>query len=181
MKDTEMKNALAMALIATALSVPSAMTARAADVEIIETAPQYETDTVGGVKIGYLTCDIGEGGGYVLGSAKELDCTFRSSIKGEGRDSYVGTIKKLGIDLGYTARGKIVWAVFAPTAGYHRGSLSGTYLGAAAEATLGAGVVANVLLGGTGGSIQLQPVSVGGQLGLNVAAAGTTVTLKAIN
>ena len=93
-----MKNALAMALIATALSVPSAMTARAADVEIIETAPQYETDTVGGVKIGYLTCDIGEGGGYVLGSAKELDCTFRSSIKGEGRDSYVGTIKKLGIE-----------------------------------------------------------------------------------
>ena len=113
--------------------------------------------------------------------AKELDCTFRSSFKGDGPDSYVGTIKKLGIDLGYTARGKIVWAVFAPTAGYHRGSLRGTYLGAAAEATLGAGVAANVLLGGTGGSIQLQPVSVGGQLGLNVAAAGTTVTLKAIN
>ena len=176
-----MKNALAMALIATALSVPSATTAYAADVEIIEKAPRYETDVHGGVKIGYLTCNIGEGGGYVLGSAKELDCTFHSSFEGEELDSYVGTIKKLGIDLGYTARGKIVWAVFAPTAGYHRGSLRGTYLGAAAEATLGAGVAANVLLGGTGGSIQLQPVSVGGQLGLNVAAAGTTVTLKAIN
>ena len=171
-----MKNALAMALIATALSVPSATTAYAADVEIIEKAPRYETDVHGGVKIGYLTCNIGEGGGYVLGSAKELDCTFHSSFEGEELDSYVGTIKKLGIDLG-----KIVWAVFAPTAGYHRGSLRGTYLGAAAEATLGAGVAANVLLGGTGGSIQLQPVSVGGQLGLNVAAAGTTVTLKAIN
>ena len=176
-----MKNALAIALTAAALSVPSAMTARAADVEIIEKAPRYETDVHGGVKIGYLACNVGEGGGYVLGSAKELDCTFRSSFKGEGRDTYVGTIKKLGIDLGYTTRGKIVWAVFAPTAGYHRGSLRGTYLGAAAEATLGAGVAANVLLGGTGGSIQLQPVSVGGQLGLNVAAAGTTVTLKAIN
>lgn len=176
-----MKNAFAMALIATALSVPSAMTARAADVEIIEKAPPYETDVHGGVKIGYLNCDVGEGGGYVLGSAKELDCVFRSSFKGEGRDSYVGTIKKLGVDLGYTARGKLVWAVFAPTAGYHRGSLRGTYLGAAAEATLGAGVSANVLLGGTGGSIQLQPVSVGGQLGLNVAAAGTTVTLKSVN
>jgi hypothetical protein len=176
-----MKNALAMALVATVMSVPSAMTARAADVEIIEKAPRYDTDVVGGVKIGYLTCDVGEGGGYVLGSAKELDCTFRSSFKGDGPDAYVGTIKKLGIDLGYTARGKLVWAVFAPTAGYHRGSLKGTYLGAAAEATLGAGIAANVLLGGTGGSIQLQPVSVGGQLGLNVAAAGTTVTLKAIN
>jgi len=176
-----MKNVLATALIATALAVPSAMTARAADVEVIEKAPDYETDVIGGVKIGYLACEIGEGGGYVLGSAKELDCVFRSSFKGDGPDAYVGTIKKVGIDLGYTARGKIVWAVFAPTAGYHRGSLKGTYLGAAAEATLGAGVVANVLLGGTGGSIQLQPVSVGGQLGLNVAAAGTTVTLKAIN
>jgi len=176
-----MKNVLATAMIATALAVPSAMTARAADVEIIEKAPDYETDVVGGVKIGYLACDVGEGGGYVLGSAKELDCTFRSSFKGEGPDSYVGTIKKLGIDLGYTMHGKIVWAVFAPTAGYHRGSLKGTYLGAAAEATLGAGIGANVLLGGTGGSIQLQPVSVGGQLGLNVAAAGTTVTLKAMN
>jgi len=176
-----MKNVLATAMIATALAVPSAMTARAADVEIIEKAPDYETDVVGGVKIGYLACDVGEGGGYVLGSAKELDCTFRSSFKGEGPDSYVGTIKKLGIDLGYTVHGKIVWAVFAPTAGYHRGSLKGTYLGAAAEATLGAGIGANVLLGGTGGSIQLQPVSVGGQLGLNVAAAGTTVTLEAMN
>ena len=176
-----MKNVLATALIATTLFVPPAITAHAADVEVIEKTPRYETDVHGGVKIGYLTCNVGEGGGYVLGSAKELDCTFRSSFEGEGRDSYVGTIKKLGIDLGYTARGKIVWAVFAPTAGYHRGSLRGTYLGAAAEATLGAGIAANVLLGGTGGSIQLQPVSVGGQLGLNVAAAGTTVTLKAIN
>jgi hypothetical protein len=158
-----------------------AMTAYAADVEIVDTAPRYETDIAGGVKIGYLACDVGEGGGYVLGSAKELDCVFRSSFKGEGRDSYIGTIKKLGIDLGYTVHGKLVWAVFAPTAGYHRGSLSGTYLGAAAEATLGAGIGANVLLGGTGGSIQLQPVSVGGQFGLNVAAAGTTVTLKALN
>ena len=176
-----MKNALATALITSTLFVPPAIIAHAADVEIVEKAPRYETDVHGGVKIGYLTCNIGEGGGYVLGSAKELDCTFRSSFKGDGPDSYVGTIKKLGIDLGYTARGKIVWAVFAPTAGYHRGSLRGTYLGAAAEATLGAGVAANVLLGGTGGSIQLQPVSVGGQLDLNVAAAGTTVTLKAIN
>ena len=53
--------------------------------------------------------------------------------------------------------------------------------GAAAEATVGAGIGANVLLGGTEGSIQLQPVSVEGQLGLNVAAAGATVTLHPVN
>ncbi|MDB5524498.1 MAG: hypothetical protein JWM58_2261 [Rhizobium sp.] len=88
-------------------------------------------------------------------------------------------MKRLGIDFGYTSHGRLVWAVFAPTAGYHRGSLGGTYVGAAAEATLGAGIGANVLLGGTEGSIHLQTISVQGQIGINVAAAGATVTLKA--
>lgn len=175
-----MKKALGIALTAIALCAPSAVTAYAADVKVIQEAPRDGADAHGGVRIGFLACDVGEGGGYVLGSAKELDCEFRSSMEGERIDAYVGTIKKLGIDLGYTARGRLVWAVFAPTAGYHHGSLHGTYLGAAAEATLGAGLGANVLLGGTGGSIQLQPLSVTGQLGLNVAAAGTTVTLKAV-
>lgn len=178
-----MKNALALALVSTALLAPSAISAMAADTVVVEerTVVTRDTDAYGGVKLGTLTCNVGEGGGYVLGSAKEVDCTFRSSFRGEDPDRYVGTIKKLGIDLGYTARGKIVWAVFAPTAGYHTGSLSGSYLGAAAEATVGAGVGANVLLGGTGGSIQLQPISVSGQLGLNIAAAGTNLTLKSAN
>ncbi|MGV3550148.1 DUF992 domain-containing protein [Rhizobium sp.] len=177
-----MKNTFAIALTAASMLATASLPAFAADTVVIEkTVVERETDTVGGVKIGTLTCNIGEGGGYVLGSAKEVDCTFHSSLRGDGPDDYVGTIKKLGIDLGYTARGKIVWAVFAPTAGYHTGSLSGSYLGAAAEATLGAGIGANVLLGGTGGSIQLQPISVSGQLGLNIAAAGTNLTLKSVN
>jgi hypothetical protein len=70
-----------------------------------------------------------------------------------------------------------VWAVFAPTTGYHRGSLGGLYQGASAEATLVAGVGANILVGGTSGSVQLQTLSVTGQLGLNVAATGTSMTL----
>ena len=174
-----MNKALGMVAIAAALCVPSAVTAYAADTAAVREAPP-SNEAQGGVRIGFLACDVGEGGGYLLGSAKELDCEFRSSMEGDGIDTYVGTIKKFGVDLGYTARGRLVWAVFAPTAGYHNGSLRGTYLGAAAEATIGAGLGANVLLGGTGGSIQLQPISVTGQLGLNVAAAGTTVTLKAV-
>ena len=80
---------------------------------------------------------------------------------------------QFGVDLGYTAKGRIIWAVFAPTAGYHKGSLGGLYGGATAEATVGAGIGANVLFGGTSGSIHLQPVSVSGQIGLNIAATGT--------
>ncbi|GLS32872.1 Protein of unknown function [Mesorhizobium albiziae] len=142
---------------------------------------EREPDASGGVKIGYLDCAVGSGLGYVVGSAKQIDCVFQSS-GGSGRsESYTGTIRKLGIDLGYTTRGRLVWAVFAPTAGYHRGSLGGLYEGATAEATLGAGVGANILVGGTSGSIQLQTVSVTGQLGLNVAATGTSMTLNATN
>ena len=79
--------------------------------------------------------------------------------------------------MSFTTRGRMVWAVFAPTAGYHEGSLGGLYGGATAEATVGAGVGANVLFGGTSGSIHLQPVSVSGQIGLNLAATGTSMTL----
>jgi len=135
-----------------------------------------ESDDRGGVKIGVLRCDVGGGLGYVLGSSKELDCQFRST---RGRtDDYTGVIRKLGVDLGYTSAGRIVWAVFAPTAGYHRGSLGGLYGGATVEATIGAGIGANVLLGGTSGSVMLQLISVTGQIGLNVAATGTSVTLN---
>jgi hypothetical protein len=177
-----MKKALATALAATALTFAGAAALRAADTTVIINEPPeaVEQDAEGGVKIGYLTCDVGNGGGYVLGSAKELECFFHSSFDGDPMDRYAGSVKKIGIDLGYTAKGRLVWAVFAPTAGYHRGSLGGVYYGASAEATLGAGVGANVLLGGTKGSIQLQPISVAGQLGLNVAAAGTTVTLASV-
>ena len=83
----------------------------------------------------------------------------------------------MGVDIGFTTRSKQVWAVFAPTAGYHHGSLAGLYQGASAEATVGAGIGANILVGGTAGSIHLQTVSVTGQLGLNLAATGTSVTL----
>lgn len=134
-----------------------------------------------GVRIGYLDCAIGGGVGYVLGSAKTVDCVFRSALGSEPVDRYTGTIRKLGVDLGFTTQGRMVWAVFAPTAGYHQGSLGGLYEGLTAQATVGAGVGANVLVGGTAGSVHLQTVSVTGQLGLNVAAAGTSMTLNPVS
>jgi len=168
-----MKTILAAAVLA---PFAAASLAQAADLRTYE-AP----DDSGGVKIGTLSCDIGGGAGYVLGSAKPLDCVFHSSIGSRSSESYTGTIRKMGVDLGFTTQGKLVWAVFAPTAGYHRGSLGGLYKGATAEATIGAGVGANVLVGGTAGSIQLQTISLTGQYGLNVAATGTSMTLNPVN
>lgn len=167
-----MKKTFALALAAP-LALSAAL-AQAADRQRYE-----EADSYGGVKIGTLTCDVGGGIGYVLGSAKTLDCTFRAARGGS--EDYQGAIRKLGVDVGFTTRGKLIWAVFAPTAGYHRGSLGGVYDGASVEATVGAGLGANVLIGGTSGSISLQLLSVTGQVGLNVAAAGTSVTLNPVN
>jgi len=165
-----------------ASSIFAAAAAHAADMTVYrEPAPPAIQDERNGVKIGYLECDIGGGAGYVLGSSKEIDCVFRSLGGDEIEDRYTGEIRKLGIDVGFTMRSRLLWAVFAPTAGYHHGSLSGIYKGATAEATVGAGVGANVLVGGTSGSIHLQTVSVTGQLGLNVAATGTSMTLNSVN
>jgi hypothetical protein len=163
-------------VLALSLAQALATTAGAADMVIREEAPvSIDRGDRDGVKIGMLTCDVGGGVGYVIGSAKSVDCVF-SSTRGE-QDSYSGVIRKMGVDLGFTTQGRIVWAVFAPTAGYHNGSLGGLYQGATAEATLGFGVGTNLLVGGTSGSIHLQTISVSGQIGLNLAATGTSVTL----
>ncbi|QND46330.1 DUF992 domain-containing protein (plasmid) [Rhizobium lusitanum] len=174
-----MKKILTLAFSAASLIVAGTAVTRAAD--LTTSYPEQDQDQRNGVKIGYLDCQIGGGVGYVLGSAKEVDCTFHSTVGKERVDHYSGAIRKMGVDLGFTTRGRLVWAVFAPTAGYHHGSLSGLYQGATAEATLGVGIGTNILVGGTSGSIHLQTVSVTGQLGLNVAATGTSVTLTSVD
>lgn len=163
----------ALSLTASACALPSTV-ALAADTQAREFPPA--ADDFGGVKIGTLRCDVGGGIGYVFGSAKQITCTFRS-VHG-GTDSYSGVVRKLGVDLGFTTHGRLVWAVFAPTAGYHQGSLAGRYRGATAEATVGLGAGANMLVGGTTGSVHLQLLSLTGQTGLNVAATGTSMTLN---
>lgn len=173
-----MKTLVTLLSAATAFSTLGTTAAVSADMTGREPAPTYvESDAEGGVKVGTLACDIGGGVGYVIGSSKTLDCAFMPVSGQGGTERYSGAIRKMGVDLGFTTRGRLVWAVFAPTAGYHNGSLAGLYQGATAEATVVGGVGANILVGGTAGSIQLQTISVTGQLGLNLAATGTSVTL----
>jgi hypothetical protein len=173
-----MKTILATALIA----LGGVSAAGAADLGTYREPQVYQQpDARGGVRIGYLDCVIGGGVGYVLGSAKEVDCVFQPTVGNELPEHYTGAIRKLGVDIGFTTESRLIWAVFAPTAGYHRGSLSGLYKGATAQATLGVGVGANVLVGGTAGSIHLQTISVTGQIGLNIAATGTSMTLASAN
>ena len=127
------------------------------------------------IKAGTLTCDISAGIGLIITSKKDVTCMFTPSQPGP-REVYVGSIAKFGLDLGATAGGEMVWAVYAPT-NRRFGALAGHYGGASAEATVGAGLGANVLVGGSNHTVSLQPVSVQGQAGLNVAAGVTELTL----
>jgi hypothetical protein len=130
-----------------------------------------------GVKVGELTCNVASGWGFVFGSSKDLHCTFRGNNR--RADHYVGSISKFGVDVGYTEGGVLVWGVVAPTSDVRKGALEGDYAGASASATVGVGVGANVLLGGLDKSIALQPLSVEGNKGLNVAAGIGSISLKA--
>ena len=127
-------------------------------------------------KVGTLSCDISGGIGLIITSKKDLTCMFTPSQPGP-REVYVGSITKFGLDLGATAGGEMVWAVYAPTT-RRFGALAGNYGGATAEATVGAGLGANVLVGGSDRTVALQPVSVQGQAGLNVAAGVAELRLR---
>jgi hypothetical protein len=128
-----------------------------------------------GVKIGVLTCDVAGGVGMIIGSSRSVDCYFEGTV-GQ-REHYVGTIGKLGLDIGVTGKAIMGWAVFAPGK-LKSGALAGNYAGASAEATVAVGLGANVLVGGSNKSIALQPFSVQAQTGLNIAAGVASLKLK---
>lgn len=127
-----------------------------------------------GANVGTLTCNVAGGVGFVFGSSKDLSCLFTRT---DGvAERYTGTIKKFGVDIGFTKEAQIVWLVFAPGS-IAPGSLAGTYLGGTASATVGVGAGAHVLLGANK-QITLQPVSVEGSVGLNIAAGVGEVDLS---
>jgi hypothetical protein len=130
----------------------------------------------GGVKVGELTCDISAGLGLIISSHKELTCMFTPAGGGQ-REVYTGSITKFGLDLGATSGGTLGWSVYAPTS-KAIGALAGHYSGASAEATVGVGAGVNVLVGGSNRTITLQPLSVQGQTGINVAAGVTELDLR---
>ena len=131
------------------------------------------------VKAGTLVCDVSAGIGLVIASQKGVQCSFNPDFAGP-REFYVGTISKFGLDLGATAGGEMVWAVYAPTT-RRFGALAGHYGGASAEATVGVGVGANALVGGSNRTIALQPLSVTGQTGLNLAGGVASLELRSSN
>jgi hypothetical protein len=129
-----------------------------------------------GAKIGTLSCDVSAGVGMILMQKQSLVCTFRPD-GGGAPDNYSGKIVDYGVGIGEVSSGHLVWGVIAADRGLAKGALAGTYAGVGAQAAVGAGVGANVLIGGTGRAFSLQPLSVEGMTGLNIAGGITTVSL----
>jgi hypothetical protein len=129
------------------------------------------------IRTGVLNCDVSAGIGLIIGSQRSVNCLFTPDQPGYPQEGYYGTISKLGLDVGVTAGGIMVWGVYADTnRGY--GFLAGDYAGASGEATVVAGLGANVLVGGSNRTVALQPLSVGGQVGLNLALGVANLSLR---
>jgi hypothetical protein len=128
------------------------------------------------VQAGVLECTGGETVGFVIGSVTDLNCIFRPDVG--PRQAYRAVIRRAGVDIGITPVSSLVWGVFAPTQQIGLGDLSGNYGGVTAGATVIAGLGANVLYGGSNNSFALQPLSVGGQVGLNVFAGVAGLELR---
>ena len=134
------------------------------------------TQAQAAAKVGTLRCDVSAGVGAVVSSSKSMTCRFTPAPGGKD-EIYTGAISRFGLDIGSTRGGRMVWTVIAPGSPA-RGALAGGYAGAGAEATVAAGIGANVLVGGSNRTITLQPLSVQGQTGLNLAVGVSSLTLR---
>lgn len=128
---------------------------------------------------GTLTCQ-GQGTvGLIVGSKESLRCAYKPAGTG-ATQSYSGSVTKIGLDVGIKGKSTIVWTVLGSTTSLGRGALAGNYAGVSASASVAVGGGANALVGGSNDSVVLQPLSVQGQQGVNLAVgvAGLALTLN---
>jgi hypothetical protein len=154
-----------------------AATALALAIVIATAVPGVEA-AESGVKAGYLRCSVEGNVSFIFGSTRDVTCTYRPEAGGRV-DRYRGEIKKFGVDIGYQTRGVILWGVVAPTADIGPGALAGDYGGVSGSVAAVYGVGANALIGGSDKSIVLQPVSIEGIEGVNIAGGIGILSLRA--
>lgn len=129
-------------------------------------------------KIGTLICDVSKGIGMIIMEKQKLSCVFTND-KTKATETYTGSIDEFGVALGEVKEGRLVWGVLAADSGPPAGFLAGKYAGLGEDASFGVGAGANVLAGGSQNAVSLQPISVEGETGINIAGGITTLTLTA--
>ena len=142
-------------------------------------APIASASALPPARAGILQCQGGQNVGFVVGSVTSFECVFQS--EGRRPEPYIATVRRYGVDLGFTDQTRLTWAVNAPTSRLGRGELAGSYGGVGANASIGVGGGGNFLVGGPANAYALQPVSLQGQTGLNVAAGVAGLELQPFN
>jgi hypothetical protein len=160
-------------LVATAIAVLSSA-AFAADGDAVKKD--------GRIQMGVLNCEVEGGVGLIVGSSKKMSCTFK---RGQGdhmvKETYLGSISKFGLDVGVTGTQFMKWAVFGPEDADSTEGFNGKYVGVSADGSLGIGFGANALVGGSEKSFVLQPVSIQGQTGLNLAVGVSSMKIEKVS
>jgi hypothetical protein len=140
-------------------------------------APAEAQNPGGWTQVGMLNCKVNPSVGFIIAGHQSMQCLFTQNSP-VLQQAYDGAINMVGLNVGVSAGGVLNWAVFAPTAGTPAGALAGEYIGASGDIGLGVGVGANVLLGGSGRTVALQPVSLEGSVSVNVALGVSQLSLR---
>lgn len=128
--------------------------------------------------VGYLRCDVKGGTGFIFGMTRDLTCTYEPSGK-RPIQHYTGSIERYGIDIGFLKDSVMLWAVVTAGEDVPPGGLVGQYAGLSADVAAGLGVGINALVLGDH-SVALQPLSIEGGTGLNIALGVAQLNLKAV-
>jgi hypothetical protein len=130
-------------------------------------------------QVGVLTCRLNPSIGFVIAGHQSMECSYQPAGPFPPQP-YQGAFNTIGLDVGVTAGGILSWTVFAPTTGVPAGALAGEYVGASGDVGIGIGAGANILIGGSGRSIALQPLSVEGSVAFNVTVGVSMLKLRPV-
>lgn len=128
------------------------------------------------VVAGTLTCDGHGTVGLIVGSKEKLDCKY-APAGGGPTHRFSGSTTRVGLDIGVRGKSVMIWTVLGSTTKLPSEQLGGAYGGVSADIAAGLGVGANVLVGGNKKSVVLQPLSVKGETGINIAVGVSSLTL----
>src|SRR5262245_33423963 len=145
---------------------------------VVLAAPTQAQNPSGWTQAGMLNCRVNPSIGFIIAGHQSMECRFTQS--GLPPQAYEGALNMVGLNIGISAGGVLGWAVFSPTVGPPPGALAGEYVGASGDIGIGLGVGANVLIGGSGRTIALQPLSLEGSVSLNVALGVSALKLRPV-
>lgn len=146
---------------------------------LVIAAPAGVTAQEAKIEVGTLTCQGKGSVGLVLGSTERLVCNFNMP-SGQLVQSYDGTITRVGLDIGVRGQSVMIWTVLGTTSEMPGETLGGNYAGVSADVAAGIGAGANLLVGGNNKSVYLQPLSVSGGTGVNIAVGVSGLQLDPV-